>query len=79
MVTFVDIDSLPPSTLRHLAALREERDRSRYLDYEAMAKELAEMLCDGRKPTIGWYRRHLRPCPLPSTSPGQPPPAPPAT
>jgi hypothetical protein len=59
VVTFVDIDSLPPSTLRHLAALREEHDRARYIDYEAVAKELAEMLCAGHKPTIGWYRRHL--------------------
>lgn len=47
-------------TLRHLAALREERDRARYIDYLAMADELAVMLCEGRKPTIGWYQRRLR-------------------
>ena len=28
MVLYVDLDSLPASTLRHLAALREERERS---------------------------------------------------
>jgi hypothetical protein len=65
VATYVDLDSLPASTLRHLAALRERRDRerdfSRYLDYEAMAEELALMLFAGRKPTVGWYRRRLRP------------------
>ena len=65
MVLYVDLDSLPASTLRHLAALREERERARdtarYIDYQAMAEELAMMLCDGRRPTIGWYRRQLRP------------------
>ena len=29
MVLYVDLDSLPASTLRHLAALREERERAR--------------------------------------------------
>ena len=29
-------------------------------DYEVSARELAEMLSDGRTPTIGWYRRRLR-------------------
>jgi hypothetical protein len=60
MTNYVDLDSLSPSTLRHLAALREEHDRARYIDYQAMAEELAVMLCAGRKPTIGWYRRRLR-------------------
>ena len=67
MVLYVDLDSLPASTLRHLAALREERERARdttrYIDYQAMAEELAIMLCEGKRPTIGWYRRHLRPHP----------------
>jgi hypothetical protein len=65
MVLYVDLDSLPASTLRHLAALREERERTRetarYIDYQAMAEELAMMLCEGRRPTIGFYRRQLRP------------------
>ena len=65
VATYVDLDLLPASTLRHLAALRDRRDRerdfNRYLDYEAMAKELAVMLFAGRKPTVGWYRRRLRP------------------
>jgi hypothetical protein len=89
MVLYVDLDSLPASTLRHLAALREERERTRdttrYIDYQAMAEELAMMLCEGKRPTIGWYRRHLRPA-RPSTTParvksappgGQSPPSPP--
>ena len=65
MVLYVDLDSLPASTLRHLAALREERERTRetarYIDYQAMAEELAMMLCEGRRPTVGWSRRQLRP------------------
>ena len=60
MANYVDLDSLSASTLRHLAALREERDRARYIDYQTMAEELAVMLCEGRKPTIGWYQRRLR-------------------
>jgi hypothetical protein len=70
-VLYVDLDSLPASTLRHLAALREgrerTRDKSRYIDYQAMAEELAMMLCEGKRPTLGWYRRHLRP-PRPDTT-----------
>ena len=34
--------------------------RARYIDYQTMAEELAVMLCEGRKPTIGWYQRRLR-------------------
>jgi hypothetical protein len=60
MATYVDIDTLPAATLRHLAALRDDRDQARYIDYEVSARELAEMLSDGRTPTIGWYRRRLR-------------------
>ena len=89
MVLYVDLDSLPASTLRHLAALREgrerTRDKARYIDYQAMAEELAMMLCEGRRPTIGWYRRQLRPHPIDITSTkvksaplgGNRPPAPP--
>jgi len=65
MTNYVDLDSLSAITLRHLAALREEfdrtRDQARYVDYRAMAEELAMMLYEGRTPTIGWYRRRLRP------------------
>ena len=72
MVLYVDLDSLPASTLRHLAALREERERARdtarYIDYQAMAEELAIMLCEGKRPTVGWYRRQLRPHPIDITS-----------
>jgi hypothetical protein len=60
MATYVDLDLLSASTLRHLAALREDRYRDRYIDYQAMAEELAIMLCEGRRPTVGWYQRRLR-------------------
>jgi hypothetical protein len=60
MANYVDLDSLSASTLRHLAALREERDRARYIDYQVMAEERAVMQCAERKPTIGWYQRRLR-------------------
>jgi hypothetical protein len=55
MANYVDLDSLSASPLRCLAALREERDRARYIDHLAMGDELAVMLCAGRTPTIGWY------------------------
>ena len=38
MATYVDIDSIPTSTLRYLASLRVDRDRDRYFDYLAMAE-----------------------------------------
>ena len=60
MATYVDLDTLSAATLRHLAALRDERNRSRYVDYEKFAQELAVMLSEGRKPTVGWYRSRLR-------------------
>jgi hypothetical protein len=59
MATYVDLDLLSASTLRHLAALRQDRYRDRYIDYQAMAEELAIMLCEGRRPTVGWYQRRL--------------------
>jgi hypothetical protein len=89
MVLYIDLDALPASTLRHLAALRERHDRqryeARYTDYQTMAEELALMLCAGRRPTVGWYRRRLRVAELSSTSEkqkgaplgGDRPPAPP--
>jgi hypothetical protein len=91
MVLYLDLDSLPASTLRHLAALREgrerTRDKARYIDYQAMAEELAMMLCEGRRPTVGWYRRQLRPHQIDLTNTkvksaplgGNGPPAPPAS
>ena len=49
------------SDLRHLASLMEAESpglvaRSRLDD--ASVEELAEMLTSGRKPTLGWWRRH---------------------
>jgi hypothetical protein len=58
MATWVDLDRLSPSVLRHLAAARESASRPLYDDTEAMAEELAVMLVSGRRPTVGWYRRH---------------------
>ena len=56
--TWVDLDRLSPSVLRHLAAAKERASRPRYDATEAMAEELAAMLMSGSRPTIGWYRRH---------------------
>jgi hypothetical protein len=58
---WVDLERLSPSVLRHLAAAKERATRPRYDDTEAMAEELAAMLTSGRRPTIGWYRRHIAP------------------
>ena len=58
MATWVDLDRLTPSVLRHLAAAKERASRPEYDDTEAMAEELAVMVMEGRRPTIGWYRRH---------------------
>ena len=64
MTNYVDLDSVSASTLRHLAALREDRDRERlrdrYIDHESMAEKVAIMLSAGDRPTLGFYRRHLR-------------------
>ena len=61
MGTWVDLDRLSPSVLRHLAAAKERASRPRYDDTEVMAEELAAMLMAGDRPTVGWYRRHRRP------------------
>jgi hypothetical protein len=69
MATWVDLDRLSPSVLRHLAAAKERASRPDYVDSEAMAEELAAMVMQGRRPTIGWYRRHRSPATSPATSP----------
>jgi hypothetical protein len=58
MATWVDLDRLTPSILRHLAAAKERASRPEYEDPESMAEELAAMVVAGRRPTIGWYARH---------------------
>ncbi|HVA04761.1 MAG TPA: hypothetical protein VMU64_13575 [Acidimicrobiales bacterium] len=62
MTTLID---LSPSDLRHLAAAIDGMDPAhqprRRLTQEA-AGELAEMLVAGKVPTIGWWRKHPRPC-----------------
>lgn len=55
MTTWVNLDRLSPSVLRHLAAAKERATRPRYDDTEAMAVELAAMIMSGRRPTVGWY------------------------
>ena len=68
MATWVDLDRLTPSVLRHLAAAKERASRPEYDDTEAMAEELAVMVMEGRRPTIGWYRRHRSRATSPPTS-----------
>jgi hypothetical protein len=69
VATWVDLDRLTPSVLRHLAAAKERASRPDYDDTEAMAEELALMVMQGRQPTIGWYRRQRFPATSPWTSP----------
>ena len=68
MATWVDLDRLSPSVLRHLAAAKERASRPHYDDTEAMAEELAVMVMEGRRPTVGWYRRHRSSATSPPTS-----------
>ena len=68
VATWVDLDRLTPSILRHLAAAKERTSRTDYDDTEAMAEELAVMVIEGRRPTIGWYRRHRSLATSPPTS-----------
>jgi hypothetical protein len=51
-----------------LAAAKERTSRPKYDDTEIMAEELAAMVLEGRRPTIGWYRRHRSPSTSPPTS-----------
>ena len=54
-------EQFPADTLRHLATLMEldtpTLTMRRRLD-EASVEELAQMIVDGRTPTIGWWKRH---------------------
>jgi hypothetical protein len=55
------ISQFTASDLRHLAALMEAESPgmvARQSLSDASIDELAEMLTDGRKPTIGFWRRH---------------------
>ena len=70
VATWVDLDRLTPSVLRHLAAAKGRASRPAYDDTEAMAKELALMVMQGQRPTIGWYIRHRSP---PTSPPASPP------
>ena len=55
------IASFAPETLRHLAYLME-RDglRARRQLSQASIEELAEMIVNGRKPTLGWWTRNKK-------------------
>lgn len=68
MATWVDLERLSPSVLRHLAAAKERAVRPCYDDTEAMAEELAAMVMAGKRPTIGWYQRHRAASTAPSDS-----------
>jgi hypothetical protein len=68
MATWVDLERLSPSVLRHLAAAKERAERPRYDDTGAMAEELAAMVMAGKRPTIGWYQRHRATASSPSDS-----------
>lgn len=61
------IDALDGETLRHLAAAREWQDAARRprLTRDG-TEELAAMLVDGRRATIGWWRRHTAPPAVPA-------------
>ena len=50
---------LPGDTLRHLAAIAEHFDRPYFSHPEQAAEELVEMLDQGTRPALGWYRRHM--------------------
>jgi hypothetical protein len=68
VATWVDLDRLSPSVLRHLAAAKERSSRPHYDDIELMPEELLAMVLAGGRPTVGWYRRHRSP----ATSPPDP-------
>ena len=52
------VAALPPRTLRELAALAERSSRPEVIDPVGAAAEIADMLKQGTRPTIGWWRRH---------------------
>jgi len=60
---------LPARTLRHLAAIADRQERREFVDPERAAQEIAQMLSQGTRPTIGWYRRNLAPEPPPEQRP----------
>jgi single-strand DNA-binding protein len=51
---------LDGQTLRDLAALADALNPRLFADPDRAADELAEMATAGRKPTVGWWRRHLQ-------------------
>jgi single-strand DNA-binding protein len=55
------IRHLDGQTLREYAALADALNPRLFTDPERAADELAEMAATGRKPTAGWWRRHLQP------------------
>jgi len=52
------VTALPPRTLPELAALADRGIRPEVTDPVRAAAEIAEMLEQGTRPTIGWWRRH---------------------
>ncbi|MGO8870561.1 MAG: hypothetical protein ACLQPH_04010 [Acidimicrobiales bacterium] len=57
------VDQLDADTLRHLAALKDAespRRRLRAQLTEQGIEELAELICAGRTPTVGFFQRRCR-------------------
>jgi hypothetical protein len=61
--TFAWTGGLSADTLRHLASIAERAERREFVDPERAATEIAQMLTNGTRPTIGWYRRNYVPLP----------------
>jgi single-strand DNA-binding protein len=51
---------LDGQTLRHLAACADALSRPLFIDPERAADELVAMTTVGHRPTLGWWRRHIR-------------------
>ena len=58
MATWVDLDRLSPSVLRHLAAAKERASRPALRRHRGHGRRARRHGHGGRRPTIGWYRRH---------------------
>ena len=54
------LQTLDGPTLRHLAACADARARPDIIDPESAAADLAAMVETRGRPTVGWWRRHIR-------------------
>jgi hypothetical protein len=68
----IDLDDLTPDDMRHIAAAREARRKESFVRLPDDARaEYVEMLIEGRRPGLGWWRRHALPRPLKPQPPMQ--------